>query len=533
MRWFAALLFAQTVSGQLAVRVIEQGPDIPVEGAKVELRLAGGLGPASRFNRQYPDCQTNASGECQYGNLIRGSYSVRISRPGMVDADDLQARVVGASVLIQSLRDINIEVRMVRAGSVHGAVYSEDGKPVVLAPLKLRLMDPVEPRRRPFSILLRTDENGVFMAGDVPPGKYGLWISTTDRLRAQSRISDPASGEAIGYPAMVYHTGVEEEHWVEPVEVWPGAELRNRVVVVRKMRVYRIRGQLIDSVTKAPLTSARVALRTGDGTYEEVYSQRMVHPQTGVFSFSLLAPADYQLLVYRPSPDPSPPWVVPVTVERGRGAADLTLEVPQWNDIAGAIIPRSSWIVNATRVAIEPESSAGETVAAVMDREGRFLLRRLPPGRYTLHVQTQEGCYASEASVGGIDALEAGFLLTQSSGMAMDVRIECQAGSVKGEVIEGLDKKVTRAYVVLGPATPRQMRRSGAVRMNRTGPEGEFFFDNVAPGAYRLVALKSKPRVSPETDLFWRQYGPGSTRVQVDANAAPTVVLMLAPQSAN
>jgi hypothetical protein len=533
MRWFAALLLVAPLSAQLTVRVIEQGPDIPIEGAKVELRLAGGLGPASRLNRQYPDCQTNASGECQYGNLIRGNYSVLISRPGFVDADDLQARVVGASVLIQTLREINIEVRMVRTGTVHGAVYSEDGKPVVLAPLKLRLMDPAEPRRRPFSILLRTDENGVFMAGDVPPGKYGLWISTTERLRAQSRITDPASGEAIGYPAMVYHTGVEEEHWVEPVEVWPGAELRNRVVVVRKMRVYRIRGQLIDSVTKAPLTNARVALRTGDGAYEEVYSQRMVHPRTGVFSFSLLAPADYQLLVYRPAPDPSPPWTVPVTVERGRGASDLALEVPQWTDIAGAIVPRSAWIVNATRIAIEPESSADETVPAAMDREGRFQLRRLPPGRYTLRVQTQEGCYASEAFIGGIDALESGFLLPASNSMAMNLRIECEASSVKGEVVEGLDKKVTRAYVVLGPESTRRIRRLGAVRMNRTGPDGEFFFDNLPPGAYRLVALKSRPKVSPETEEFWRQYGPGAARIEVDARHSPTLSLQLTQQPAN
>jgi hypothetical protein len=373
------------------------------------------------------------------------------------------------------------------------------------------------------------------MAADVPPGKYGLWISTTARLQAQARITDPASGEAIGYPAMVFHTGIEEEMWVEPVEVWPGAELRNRVVVVRKMRVYRIRGQLIDSVTEGPLTNARVALRTGDGTYEEVYSQRMVHPRTGVFSFSLLAPADYQLLVYRPSPDPSPPWVVPVTVERGRGARDLSLEVPQWNDITGSILPRSPWILNSTRIALEPESPADGALPAEIDRarEGTFLLRRLPPGRYTFKVQAPEGCYASEASIGDVDALETGFLLTPFSSTSMLVRIACEAGSVKGEVIEGFDKKVTRAYVVLGPESTRRLRRPGAVQMHRTGPDGEFYFGSLAPGVYRLVALKTKPKVSPQTDEFWRRYGPDSARIQVDANASPALVLTLRPEAAN
>ena len=157
----------------------------------------------------------------------------------------------------------------------------------------------------------------VFLAEDVPPGKYGLWIATPAGMRASARVTDAESGEAIGYPVMVYHTGVEEEHWVEPVEVWPGAQLRNRVVVIRRMRVYRLRGQLIDSLTEKPMTNGLVALRTGDGVHEEVYSQRMVHPQTGVFAFSLLAPGQYELLVYRSPPGPSPPWVVPVTVERG------------------------------------------------------------------------------------------------------------------------------------------------------------------------------------------------------------------------
>ena len=149
MRWQICLFAAQAAFAQLVVKVVEQGPESPVEDVRVELRLAGGLGAASRLTRRYPECQTNSSGECTFDDLIPGHYAIQVRRAGFVDAEDLQSRVIGISILLQSPKPILIETRVVRTGVLHGTVYSEDGKPIVLTPLKLLLMDPVEPRRRP------------------------------------------------------------------------------------------------------------------------------------------------------------------------------------------------------------------------------------------------------------------------------------------------------------------------------------------------------------------------------------------------
>ena len=202
MRGLLCMLAAAPAFGQLTIKVIEPGPESPLEGARVEIRLAPGLGQPSRFTRQYPECGTGPMGECVYENLIPGSYSIKVSRAGYVDSEDLLSRVVALSMLMQARKPVSVEVRLVRTGTIHGTRYTEDGKPVAQAPVRLRLMEPSEPGKRPPSVLLRTNEAGEFSAEDVPPGKWGMWIITPDRLRASARIVDPASGEAIGYPVI-------------------------------------------------------------------------------------------------------------------------------------------------------------------------------------------------------------------------------------------------------------------------------------------------------------------------------------------
>ncbi len=528
MRWLICLFAAQAAFAQLVVKVVEQGPESPIEGAAVELRLVAGLGGVSYTGRPIPPGLTGQSGMCQFPGLLPGYYSVKVTRTGYADADNPQSRAVDFSLSIETQRSITLEARMVRTGAVQGTVYSEDGKPVARALMKLLLLSPVEPGRRAQAILLRTDDNGVFSAEDVAPGKYGLWIAPPDRLRAAGRQTNPETGEEIGYPVMVYHTGVEEEHWVEPVEVWPGAQLRNRVVVIRRMRIFSIRGRLIDSETKQPLISGRVALRTGDGLHEDVISQRMVHPQTGAFVLSGLSPGDYELLVYRPSIGTSPPWVVPVTVERGRGVADLALSVPAWLDISGEFQLYKRRIRGKISAALVPEVPGDGAVLGVSDADGTFQIGQIPPGRYTLRVQDLRNCHPVVAKIGGIDALDENFLLLPQSATYMTVTLDCGIGAVEGRVVDAAGEGLTHAFVVLATAYPELMKHPGAIRVSRTRAGGGFLFPDLPQGHYRLVAMKSRPRLNERTAEFWREYGPGAVRVRVFHEKVETVVLRAA-----
>lgn len=75
--------------------------------------------------------------------------------------------------------------------------------------------------------------DGWFEFENIPPGRLGLPIIPPDSARRRCRTIETESGQAIGYPVHLWHTGVEEEHWVEPVETCPGAELWNRVVKIQ------------------------------------------------------------------------------------------------------------------------------------------------------------------------------------------------------------------------------------------------------------------------------------------------------------
>ena len=173
----------------------------------------------------------------------------------------------------------------------------------------------------------------------------------------------------------------------------------------------------------------------------------------------------------------------------------------------------------------EPESSPGDPVAATMEQGGRFFVRNLPPGRYTLHALTPEGCFTAEARMGQLDALEQGFTLNSQNAVEMSVTVGCSAGAIQGEAVTARNDPAPRAWVVLGPENLDRIRRSGAVQLTRTGLAGEYYFAGLPPGSYRLVALRAKPESAIDSDTFWKQFGPDSIKVQVRENEVAPVLL--------
>ncbi len=496
----------------LEVAVFEEPYGTPLQGARVTAtrirdRFFGTIQPLS--------CETDAAGRCTFTVGTSGTWQVRVSMPGYLDAEDSMSRIISERIAMTK-EGARLRARLVRGAVVEGGVYTEDGKPVAGAILRMRRMTAQGALPSPLVLSAKTGADGRFIVDEIPPGKYGMWIAPPEDVRLDSLRSDPETGETIGYAVKVYHSGVEEMTFVEPVETWAGAQLRNRVIVLRRTRVYPLRGRLIDRETGEPLTAARVALRTADELHEDVFRPRDVNPRTGAFEFPGLAPGEYELLITRIGMTPALPMVMKVEVS-GELSEERLCAVPPWLKIAGSIEwPRQrSYVRSRTLVnLIAVEGAAGELTASA-GPDGLFELHFLPPGRYKVSVEPEDFHFVEEVLLGSQDVTTEAFDVAGGMGVELLVRLSAGGAEVSGRAVRGRDEPAPRAQVILVPEDERKRKRRDLLFVARTTESGAWSLGVVPPGLYRIFCFDRRMELDPRGPEFWNRHAIEGSRVDV------------------
>jgi hypothetical protein len=524
----AAAAACAAAQARLEVVVTEEPFGSPLRGARVSAAWTSG-----RFSglRQPLVCETDGAGICTFNAGQPGAWQVRVSMPGYLDADDPQSRFVSERIAVAK-EGARFRVSMIRGGLLEGGVYASDGKPVRGAVLRMRRILPEGAPPARLVLTGKTGEDGRFQLDEVPPGRYGMWIAPPEEVRLNSLRTNRETGETTGYAVKVYHTGVEEPHWVEPVEVWPGAQLTNRVVVLRPARVYPFRGRLIDQQTGEPLAGAQVALRTADELKEEVFRGRDVHPATGGFEFPGLAEGEYELLVTRKGLDPVLPMVVGVQV---RGDLDRRREfiVPAWVSLPG-------WVEGHRRRAFESrqatvtltavEGAAGE-LAVSPAPDGRFVARHMPPGRYRVSVQPGSAHSLEEVRLGEQDVTTGDFEVGPGMGAGLLVRLGAAGAELSGRAVRANGEPAPRAYVILIHTDERKRQRSDLFFTARANETGAWTLGMAPPGVYVAFCFERRPELDPRSEQFWQRHVRQGIRVEAPPGGALYFDLTVAGRS--
>ncbi len=133
--------------------------------------------------------------------------------------------------------------------------------------------------------------------------------------------------------------------------------------------------------------------------------------------------------------------------------------------------------------------------ASQADKGPDLVLENVQPGHYLVHVQSYLGYVASLRS-GGVDLLRDPLVIGSNGGAdPIDLVLRDDAATVTGTVKTGDSALPERTYVVLLPiGSTQQMPQSMA------GPDGKFTLANVAPGSYRLLAMRNFPFQIPYRD---------------------------------
>jgi Carboxypeptidase regulatory-like domain len=386
----------------------------------------------------------------------------------------------------------NVDLSLVRGGAIEGSIFDQDGDPAARVSVTLVRSTYLNGQRalRP-SASDQTDDRGQFRIYDVPPGTY--YVMATMRVFG---MTDENRGV---YPS-IYFPGVLDPQEATKVKMVAGGELRGYDMNLLETTSFKISGKVISPdgqpqrrvfVTAVKLPSSGLQPNAPQG----VASQ-------GHFTLRGLVPGSYRLTAQ----------------ERREGqllTGSVVVDVGN-QDIAGVVLPLGNGAELQGRVVFEgpgqPPNLASLRVStlsfggdsgpgfrfrgpmgASVKEDGTFALKDLAEGPAHLVVSRPSGnSYLKSIRAQGKDVTDGALELRSGDRIqGVEIAIASDGAQLSGNVKDGAGgQTVSDATVLIYPADARLVGPSSRyIRTIAAGKQGEFSFQGLVPGEYKLCAL--------------------------------------------
>jgi hypothetical protein len=297
-----ALVTGQTAStaGRLSGRVVADGTNAPIAGARVTVsptRSHGPFGPP-------PEALTDENGRFLFNGLAEGEYRVDVMKTGY--APTVQPFDPGVTVRVPSE---GWEIHLQRGGVITGRVLDASGQPASdLSMMALRRVEPPNggPARWLPSPMMggqQTNDVGEFRIAGLAAGEY--------ILAALRPMSSPFGSAAVTPTAhataatTTYYPGTSNQSAAQPIAVRAGDTVANIEFAMQSSPAFRVSGRVVDE-SGQPVQGAMVML-TGDPRLAG-FMGPAGHAQSdseGRFSIADVTPGTYRLHAVAMHMDPS------------------------------------------------------------------------------------------------------------------------------------------------------------------------------------------------------------------------------------
>jgi len=379
----AALLMIQTAApaatGRLSGRVIADGTNAPVAGARVMIfpmmrRQMPPTGPMA----MPPQGMTDQDGRFVFNGLAPGEYRVDVQKTGFASSMDPTARPTTYTVAAGQALD-NISIVLQKGGVITGKVLDQKGEPVTDA--HVMALRRITPGASGASRLIpaamqgqqQTNDIGEYRVAGLPPGEYFLAASPrTLGFGGPGTASVIGTGGGAPTTTTTYYPGTADQAAAQAITVAAGAEVSNIVFTLQSVPAYRVSGIVVDE-NGAPIARAMVMLMN-DPRSGMMFMGPGGHAQSGDdgrFSIGDVVPGTYRL-------NASVPMVMNQGGSFGAGGGGFS-EVTA--GVAGSF---TSWSitndgVTTTRTVNATPQQPQEVLVTDADVKGVRLVARRPP----------------------------------------------------------------------------------------------------------------------------------------------------------
>jgi hypothetical protein len=516
------LFFALILAGGTGLSSEAAGADL--QGVVVR---AGGIEPVTNANITLQDISENSrtftaitsdAGKFIIRGVPAGKYELTVTRTGYVQSDQ-------SLTLVDDPPPRDVIVALNPTGAISGRIFDEFGEPVIGA--EVRAMKSFYQRGGRILVPMQsavTDDRGGYRLFWLPPGRYFVSAvgpqpdgSTTGILNdARGDFSDNYPPSAAFYyfnpialvPQTrttaqetelyipVYFPAARDPHAASPIEVRSAATATGIDITVQRVRKHRIHGTVIDARTGAALRDFQTWRADDPPSYieDDALSFLSNAPvpaigRQGEFEMRDVIPGKYFLIA-----------------QSGDLGGRVAVEVRD-ADLENVVIPIVPGFNIAGHLTIEgrkePKDEAGLAKLEVRLRndipwsgalgappapaaEGNFALKSVPAGDYRVVVDSiPDGFYIQSIRLGSEDLLNDGLHIARQPDGQIEIVLGNAPGSLNGTVRDEKHQPIPNVRVVLVPA---RHNRFDLFKTARTGDSGEFRFESVPPGDYKLFA---------------------------------------------
>ena len=411
--------------------------------------------------------RTNISGLFEFSSLAPGTYVIKVSRPGFMPVEYGQKRwnSAGTPLVLDDSAPAFLAIRLPRWAAISGIVVDENE-------IGLPEHDVVACRNtRPPQLVARTrsDERGVYRISGLEPGTYlirtaGAQYEEGAYLPTFGRESIPVENARL--------VDVDLDQQANNIDVRPFLG-----------KLFTVSGGVIPD---PPDTPTKVTLATDMGRHTVV--------TIDAFQFAGLTPGAFEIYAEAPAgPDPavklqgaylsstlSDNKGVPLTLSTNSNLAIDVRDGPARGLESGQVqlqARRKDLAGEGDIVAVKLENGRGHLAP------GRWEVRLLPPAGYYVSSFSGSGSYrAARARPDGWNEI-----LVNGYGGFVRFALGSGGSSVSGVVKDGTNL-AAGAPVFLEAWDPDSRQRLVELRTTRTDARGGYRFQDLAPGAYRVLA---------------------------------------------
>ena len=529
------------------------GNDDPVPNAILELRPDN-----SSVEPLYAASQSN--GRFFFRNVPPGRYVLLATKNGYLPAELGQKSPTGRGtpiVIASGQQFQGLRLAMMPTAAITGQIMDRLGQPMPGATVQL-LKPQFQDGRRTMAVMKSTLTNdlGEYRMFWVPPGSYYvnvIALPDTPNAGGINIVMNP-SGQPVnrslwsnqfnvatrpvgsGLPDTeaylpIFFPGTADENSATLVELQPGAEVRSIDIRVMPARAFRVRGLVLNGAIRQPVVGAQVqmfSVSPGSTRFFQVNTDA-----TGMFVIPRVPAGPYALASVMGGAGIGRLQ----HVELREADIDATLELQPLYNITGRLIAPNPGAFQV-RLRLDYPIPNPPQINAVPSPDGSFTFRGVPPGDFRVFVAplllpesppppsipaTLRSFYVKSIRVGGLDLLEGNLRLESPPESPIEIQVADDPGNVNGRVLNSRGEPVTAATVVLVPEGERRVFRADLNRVTASNESGQFLFENLPPGDYRMFAWENVADRAWQDPGFLRQFLETSKTVRVLENSRQTI----------
>ncbi len=460
-------------------------------------------------------CITDNEGRFALTGLAAAKYQLTASKRGFRTAFYDEHDEFSTAIVTGADQDTaHLEFKLTPGAVLRGVVTGDDGEPVAGARVMLfqRPKHPAEGSRTAQVDATVTDDTGAYEFGALQAGEYLMAVMAEPWYAVHegsvSRLTDDAPQRLnpaldVAYPVTYFDSTTEEES-ATPLLLNGGSREEANISLQALPALHLSLG--VPRKPSGSVAAPELQQVVFGNVVAAESSSFQDAPQTGSVEMGGIAPGHYELT----QGDPPRTTVLDLSssqqVDPNAGSAELSV-TGRLRMASGSSMPGDPTITLARM-----DAGPGQAIYAAQAHRGQFTFDAVPAGQWAV-MATAESASIPVVAVALNGVQRAGNVVTfRDRAPDLIVTLSDAETRIEGFAREN-GKGLAGAMVVLLPENPALWK--ALTRRDQSDSDGSFALQNVAPGAYTLVAIKDGWPLDWTSPDAMARYLPGGTSVTV------------------